>query len=171
MAEELPPPKEKAKEKAVKGKAEPGESSSKKGKAPGTAKGKATSPSRLPETRHRNPPAGREGGRGGAAAETEKRIEEIRRLLWEKVGILRGGKDLAAAVDRLEEISTPRPKRPRRRGMELRNIHQVALLIARCALAREESRGAHYRSDFLLKIEQEKPQHSFVEKCSPVYIE
>ncbi len=32
-------------------------------------------------------------------------------------------------------------------------------------------RGAHYRSDFLLKIEQEKPQHSFVEKCSPVYIE
>ncbi len=175
MAEELPPPKEKAKEKAVKGKREPGESSSKKEKARGTAKGKATSPSRWPETRHRNPPAGREGGpeagRGGAAVETEKRIEEIRRLLWEKVGILRGGKDLAAAVDRLQEISTPRPERPRRRGMELRNIHQVALLIARCALAREESRGAHYRSDFLLKIEKEKPQHSFVEKGSPVYFE
>ena len=31
---------------------------------------------------------------------------------------------------------------------ELRNMHLVALLIARCALAREESRGAHYRTDF-----------------------
>ena len=31
---------------------------------------------------------------------------------------------------------------------ELRNIHAVALLIARCALAREESRGAHFRMDF-----------------------
>ena len=27
-------------------------------------------------------------------------------------------------------------------------MHTVALLIARCALAREESRGAHYRTDF-----------------------
>jgi L-aspartate oxidase len=27
-------------------------------------------------------------------------------------------------------------------------MHQVALLIARSALARQESRGAHYRSDF-----------------------
>jgi Aspartate oxidase len=31
---------------------------------------------------------------------------------------------------------------------ESRNIHTVALLIAQCALAREESRGAHFRSDF-----------------------
>jgi L-aspartate oxidase len=27
-------------------------------------------------------------------------------------------------------------------------MHEVALLIARCALAREESRGAHFRRDF-----------------------
>ena len=27
-------------------------------------------------------------------------------------------------------------------------MHQVALLIARCALAREESRGAHFRTDY-----------------------
>jgi L-aspartate oxidase len=31
---------------------------------------------------------------------------------------------------------------------EERNMRQVALLIARCALARLESRGAHFRSDF-----------------------
>jgi L-aspartate oxidase len=35
-----------------------------------------------------------------------------------------------------------------RQSHELRNIHTVALLIARCALAREESRGGHYRVDF-----------------------
>jgi L-aspartate oxidase len=28
------------------------------------------------------------------------------------------------------------------------NARQVALLIARCALARKESRGAHFRSDY-----------------------
>ena len=32
-------------------------------------------------------------------------------------------------------------------ALELRSIHTVALLIARCALAREESRGAHFRTD------------------------
>jgi L-aspartate oxidase len=31
---------------------------------------------------------------------------------------------------------------------ERRNLHTVALLIARAALAREESRGAHKRIDF-----------------------
>ncbi len=31
---------------------------------------------------------------------------------------------------------------------EARNPHQVAWLIARCALARQESRGAHYRTDY-----------------------
>jgi L-aspartate oxidase len=30
----------------------------------------------------------------------------------------------------------------------LRNLHAVAALIAQCALWREESRGAHYRTDF-----------------------
>jgi L-aspartate oxidase len=33
-------------------------------------------------------------------------------------------------------------------GFELRSLHAVAHLIAQCALWREESRGAHYRTDF-----------------------
>ena len=46
---------------------------------------------------------------------------------------------------------------------ELRNIHTVALLIARCGLAREESRGAHYRVDFPApRVEFEK--HSVVSR-------
>jgi aspartate oxidase len=31
------------------------------------------------------------------------------------------------------------------------NMREVALLIARCALAREESRGAHFRTDYPAK--------------------
>jgi L-aspartate oxidase len=50
---------------------------------------------------------------------------------------------------------------------ELRNIHTVALLIARCALAREESRGAHFRADFPTpRAEFEK--HSLVSRGNEV---
>ena len=51
---------------------------------------------------------------------------------------------------------------------DLADNSQVADLIARSALARRESVGAHYRSDFLLKAELEKPKHSFICKDSPV---
>jgi succinate dehydrogenase/fumarate reductase flavoprotein subunit len=33
-------------------------------------------------------------------------------------------------------------------------------VIARCALAREESRGAHYRTDFPLPLEEQWRKHS-----------
>ena len=35
-----------------------------------------------------------------------------------------------------------------RQGFEADNLYILISLIARCALAREESRGAHFRSDF-----------------------
>jgi len=44
-------------------------------------------------------------------------------------------------------------------------------LIAHCALAGEESRGAHYRSDFPLKSAAAPPQHSFVGKDLSVRFE
>ena len=69
--------------------------------------------------------------------------DEIRSLAWEKCGILRSGPELRAASDVLAAIPTGGPP-----DYEVRSIWQVAYLIAQCGLAREESRGAHFRTDF-----------------------
>jgi succinate dehydrogenase/fumarate reductase flavoprotein subunit len=53
----------------------------------------------------------------------------------------------AASVHLASGETRPNPA-ARRQDFELRNMHAVAHLIARCALARRESRGAHYRLDY-----------------------
>ena len=74
--------------------------------------------------------------------------QEIRNLAWRNCGIIRHAEGLQAASDRLESVPlSPNPAAGRAEH-ELRNLHEVALLIARSALARKESRGAHYRLDF-----------------------
>ena len=74
--------------------------------------------------------------------------EELRRLAWDNCGIVRSGDGLAEACRRLKSTPLERTAAPNRALFELRSMHAVALLIARCALAREESRGAHYRTDY-----------------------
>jgi len=103
------------------------------------------------------------------AAEVEKLTNEVRSLLWDKVGILRNGKDLAGAVQRLSALSIPTEGVLSRDYYEARNILQVAQIIALCSLAREESRGAHYRTDFPLKNTADVPKHSYLSKNSPAY--
>jgi L-aspartate oxidase len=100
-----------------------------------------------------------------------KASEEARAILWDKVGIIRDGKHLSEAVKRLAEIHLQDPHPPTRLDCESCNILDVARLIARCALAREESRGAHYRSDFPLKNEVKPPQHSYVSRGIPVFFD
>jgi L-aspartate oxidase len=74
--------------------------------------------------------------------------EQVRRLAWDHCGIIRSGEGLAAACQILQSHKTKGVEGAPLGQYELRNIHAVALLIARCALAREESRGAHFRTDF-----------------------
>lgn len=64
---------------------------------------------------------------------------EVRRRMWEAVGLVRERAGLAEAAERLTGLAG-RPGEGRRAA--------VAALVARAALAREESRGAHFRSDF-----------------------
>jgi L-aspartate oxidase len=58
------------------------------------------------------------------------------------------GEQLAETCEILERVPLLRGVEPRRELFEIRNMHTVVWLIARCALARRESRGAHYRADF-----------------------
>jgi L-aspartate oxidase len=70
-------------------------------------------------------------------------LAAVQRIAWEKCGILRSAEGLQDGIAQLSAICP--------QGPEEHNIRQVALLIARCALAREESRGAQFRTDFPTK--------------------
>ncbi len=106
-----------------------------------------------------------------AAAPIEKAVELVRGILWEKVAIIRDGKTLTEAVTRLVGLALPEPLPQSRPAHEASNILTVGQLIARCALAREESRGAHYRSDFPLKNSSKPPRHSYVSRDSAPYFD
>jgi len=92
------------------------------------------------------PPAAYSNGPVSVPAEAS--VSELQDLMWKDAGIVRTGKGLKQAIARLEDIGT-RVSRPHsRREFEARNLQIAGMLVARSALAREESRGAHYRIDF-----------------------
>jgi len=97
-------------------------------------------------------------------------LNKIRDVMWREVGILRSGKELADAIKQLQTLELPKPE-PGRTDHELRNLHALALLIARSGLAREESRGSHYRSDFPFRNDEDFGKHSAVEKSKDVRFE
>jgi L-aspartate oxidase len=79
---------------------------------------------------------------------------ELRSLAWQNCGVIRNGPELSAACAWLQSARFELRPTPARADFELRNMHQVAYLIAAAAKAREESRGAHYRIDFPQKSPQ-----------------
>ena len=72
---------------------------------------------------------------------------ELQRLMWSAAGIRRAANSLSAALDALT-AAVPMPGPNDRTSWELRQMAQVAGLMMQAALAREESRGAHFRTDF-----------------------
>jgi fumarate reductase flavoprotein subunit len=98
-------------------------------------------------------------GRGGEAGALESVRESLASVMWDDVGILRDAQGLQRALGRLDALEhtlggcgidgADRAFHPGWHDwMNLRNLLQVSRTIAVSALAREDSRGAHYREDF-----------------------
>lgn len=81
----------------------------------------------------------------GIATAVRKRVK---RLMWERVGILRERDSLQRAVRELETIGSGNL------GVSSRYFVTLALLVARGAIWREESRGGHFRTDFPVSREE-----------------
>ncbi len=75
-------------------------------------------------------------------------LPNLQSLMWEKAGIIRSGKGLESAAKTLATWQNILPQPSDRPTYELRNLILCARLMTEAALLREESRGAHFRSDF-----------------------
>jgi L-aspartate oxidase len=80
--------------------------------------------------------------------------------MWRDAGLLRDVEGLTVMRRELERMRvTPSAERA---ALEFANLHAVAELIVLSALAREESRGAHYRNDFPKRDDARFARHSLV---------
>jgi len=92
-------------------------------------------------------------GAGGLSAALPAELA-VRDLMWRQVGLLRDRDSLQSAVTTLEAWDAACHARRAALGdadaavRRTANILTVGLLVARAALRREESRGAHFRTDF-----------------------
>jgi len=84
-------------------------------------------------------------------------LEELKRTLWDYVGIVRTTKRLERAQTRIQNLKREIHDyycnfKVEPGLLELRNLVEVAEMIIMCALQRRESRGLHYTLDHLERL-------------------
>ncbi len=95
----------------------------------------------------------------------ETLIVDLRSMMWRSAGLLRDEQSLTTGLQTLDEIaerlsSIPAYHAFSRRSVEAHSMVSVARAVLVSALARRESRGAHFRNDFPEKLASYRQMHT-----------
>ncbi len=75
-------------------------------------------------------------------------VRPLQQLMSANAGVLRSGTGLAQAAAGLADLSRRQCDKPDADAWQATNLHLVATALVQTALAREETRGSHWREDF-----------------------
>lgn len=98
---------------------------------------------------------------------------ELKDIMWHYCGILRDEKSLMTALEKLDELKSkfPRTRKCQTKAeYEFKNMLTVARMIVVSALGRKESRGAHYRLDYLKTSEECTHSHITKKEGEPEFV-
>ena len=112
-----------------------------------------------------------ESRRKYASVQTTASREQLQSVMWNEAAVIRSRASLEAARDALASLSAEASAPSDRESFEFRNLLDVSQLLVASALAREESRGAHFRSDCPQRDDVRFGKHFVVSLGSPVGFE